>query len=63
MCDNTWHVDPSCPFHLGKSESFWFREAELAKTRKRVLNRATMVLLVVSTIGKLGPAAEGFLRK
>jgi hypothetical protein len=33
----------------------------MAKTRKHVLNGATMVPLVMSTFGKLGPAAEGYL--
>jgi hypothetical protein len=39
-----------------------FREAEQAKTRKHVLNGATMVPLLMSTFGKLGPAAEGYLQ-
>jgi hypothetical protein len=47
---------------LGKSESVLFREAEQAKTRKHVLNGATMVPLVMSAFGKLGPAAEGYLQ-
>jgi hypothetical protein len=49
-------------FLLGKSESVLFREAEQAKTRKHVLDGATMVPLVMSTFGKLGPAAEGYLQ-
>jgi hypothetical protein len=40
-CDDTI-VDPTCSY-LGKSESVLFREAEQAKTRKHVLNGATMV--------------------
>jgi hypothetical protein len=31
-------------------------------TRKHALNGATMVPLVMSTFGKLGPAAEGYLQ-
>jgi hypothetical protein len=41
-CDVTI-VDPTCSSYLGKSESALFREAEQAKTRKHVLNGATMV--------------------
>jgi hypothetical protein len=33
-----------------------------AKSRKHVLNGATMVPLVLSTFGKLAPAAEGYLQ-
>jgi hypothetical protein len=57
-CDVTI-VDPTCPSYLGKSEAVLFLEAEQAKTRKHVLNGATMVPLVMSTFGKLGTAAEG----
>jgi hypothetical protein len=57
-CDVTI-VDPTCPSYLGKSESALFRKAEQAKTRKHVLNGAATVPLVMSTFGKLGPAAEG----
>jgi hypothetical protein len=60
-CDVTI-VDPTCPSYLGKSESVMFREAEQAETRKHVLNGATMVPLVMSTFGKLGPAAELYLQ-
>jgi hypothetical protein len=60
-CDVTT-VDPACPSYLGKSESVLFREAEQAKTRKHVLNCAIMVPLVTSTVGKLGPGAEGYLQ-
>jgi hypothetical protein len=60
-CDVTMK-DPTCPSYLGKSESVLFREAEQAKTRKHVLNGATMVPLVMSAFGKLGPAAEGYLQ-
>jgi hypothetical protein len=55
-------VNPTCPSYLEKSESALFREAEQAKTRKRVLNGATMVPLVMSTSGKLGLALEGHLQ-
>jgi hypothetical protein len=48
--------------YLGKFESVLFREAEQAKTSKHVLNGGTMVPLVLSTFGKLGPAAEGYLQ-
>jgi hypothetical protein len=51
-CDGTI-VDPTCPSYLGRSESVSFPEAEQAKTRKPVLNGATMVPLVMSTFGKL----------
>jgi hypothetical protein len=44
---------------LKKSESDLFRKAEQAKTRKHVLNGAAMEPLPMSTLGKLGPAAEG----
>jgi hypothetical protein len=60
-CDVTI-VDPTCPTYLGKSESALFRDAEKAKSRKHVLNGATMVPLVMSTFGKLAPAAEGYLQ-
>jgi hypothetical protein len=43
---------------MNQSESALFRGAEKAKSRKRFLN-ATMVM---STFGKFGPAAEGFLQ-
>jgi hypothetical protein len=59
-CDVTI-VDPTCPSYLGKSESDLFCEAEQANTRKHVLNGSTMVPLVMSTFGKLGPA-EGYLQ-
>jgi hypothetical protein len=39
-----------------------FCEAEEAKTRKHVLNGATMVPLGMSTFRKLGPDAEGYLQ-
>jgi hypothetical protein len=55
-------VDPTCPSYLEKSDSVR-REAEQAKTRKHVLNGAAMVQLVMSTFGKLGPAAEGYLQR
>jgi hypothetical protein len=55
-------VDPTCPSYLGKSETVSFREAEQAKTRKHVLNDATMVSLFMSPLGTLGAAAEGFLQ-
>jgi hypothetical protein len=60
-CDVTI-VDPTCPAYSGKSASVLFREAEQAKTRKHVLNGALMVPSVISTFGKLGPAAEGCLQ-
>jgi hypothetical protein len=53
-------VDPTFPSYLGKSESDLFREAEQAKTRKHVLKGTAMVPLVMSSFGKLGPAAEGY---
>ena len=55
-------VDPTEPFYLGKPEAVMFRDAELAKSRKHVRNGATTVPVVMSTSGKLGPAAEGFLK-
>jgi hypothetical protein len=60
-CDVTI-VNPTCPSHLWKSESDLFREAEQARTRKHVLNCANMVPLVMSTVGKFGPGAEGYLQ-
>jgi hypothetical protein len=60
-CDVTI-VDSTCPSYLGKSKAVLFREAEQAKSRKHVLKGATMVPLVMSTFGKLGPAAEGYLQ-
>jgi hypothetical protein len=60
-CDVTL-ANPTCSSYLGKSGSAWFREAEQAKTRKHVLNGATMVPVVLSTFGKLGPAAAGYLQ-
>ena len=47
---------------MGKSEAALFRDAKKAKSRKHVLNGATMVPLVMSTFGKLGPAAECYLQ-
>jgi hypothetical protein len=61
-CDVTI-VDPTYPSYLGKSESVLFRSADQAKTRKHVLNGATMVPVVISKFDKLGPAAEGYLQK
>ena len=37
-------------------------EYEVAKRNKHVLNGATMVPLVMTTFGKLGPSAQGFLQ-
>ena len=39
-----------------------FRECEGAKRNKNVLNGAAMVPLMVTTFGKLGPSAQGFLQ-
>jgi hypothetical protein len=51
---------------LEKSESIFLKltvsEANQAETRKHVLNGATLVPLDMSTLGKLGPAAEGYLQ-
>jgi hypothetical protein len=55
-------VDRTCLTYLGLSEALLFREAEQAKTRKHVLNGATIVPLGMSPFGTLGPAAEGYLQ-
>ena len=38
------------------------RECERAKREKHVLNGATMIPLVMTTFGKLGPSAESYLK-
>ena len=43
-------------------EASLFSECEGAKRNKHVLNGATMVPLVVTTFGKMGPSAQGFLQ-
>ena len=43
-------------------EARLFSECEGAKRNKHVLNGATMVPLVVTTFGKMGPSAQGFLQ-
>jgi hypothetical protein len=56
-------TDPTAPSYLerGWDEARLLRECENAKRAKHVLNGATMVPLVMTTFGKLGPAAEGYL--
>ena len=51
-------VDPSAPCYVrrGMDEVSLFSECEGAKRKKHVLNGATMVPLVVTTFGKLGPS-------
>ena len=43
-------------------EASLFSECEGAKRNKHVLNGATMVPLVVTTFGNLGPSAQGLLQ-
>ena len=53
-------ADPTAPSHVekGLDESRLLRECERAKREKHVLNGATMIPLVMTTFGKLGPSAE-----
>ena len=55
---------PTAPSYVqrGWDESRLLRECERAKREKHVLNGATMILLVMSTFGKLGPSAELYLK-
>ena len=46
----------------GWDESRLLRECERAKREKHVLNGATMIPLVMTTFGKLGPSAESYLK-
>ena len=57
-------VDPSAPCYVkrGLDEARLFSECEGGKRNKHVLNGAAMVPLVVTTFGKLGPSAQGFLQ-
>ena len=56
---------PTAPSYVqrGWDESRLLRECERAKREKHVLNGATMILLVMSTFGRLGPSAESYLKK
>ena len=56
--------DPSAPCFVQKSwdESRLLRECESAKREKHVLTGATMIPLVMTTLGKLGPFAESYLQ-
>ena len=58
-------VDPTAPYYVrrGMDEARLFGEGEGAKRNKHVLYGATMVPLVVTTYGKLGPSAQGFLQR
>ena len=51
-------VDPTAPCYVrrGMDEASLLSECEGAKRNKHVLNGATMVPLVVTTFGKLGPS-------
>ena len=57
-------VDPTAPCYVrhGLDEARLFSECEGGKRSKHVLNGATMVPLVVLTLGKLGPSAQVFLQ-
>ena len=54
--------DPTCPSYEGKAESTMFELFEKAKREKHVLNGASMVPLVMTTFGKLGPVANAYLK-
>ena len=55
---------PTAPHNLrrGLNEATLFSNREGAKRNKHVLNGATMLPLVVTAFGKLGPSARGFLQ-
>ena len=57
-------VDPTAPSYVrrGLDEARLISDCEVAKRNKHVLNGATMVPLVMTTFGKLGPSAQGFLQ-
>jgi hypothetical protein len=55
-------VDPTCPTYRDMDEVELFRKFETSKRVKHVLHGATMVPLVMSSFGKLGPSAEGYLQ-
>ena len=57
-------VDPTAPSYIrrGLDEARVISDCEVAKRNKHVLNGATMVPLVITTFGKLGPSAQGFLQ-
>ncbi len=55
-------VDPTAPSYSGYSEAGLFAKFEKMKRDKHVLHGATMVPLVMTTFGKLGPSAEGYLQ-
>ena len=57
-------TDPTAPSYVerGWDESRLLRECERAKRVKHVLNGATMIPLVMTTFGKLGPCAESYLK-
>ena len=42
--------------------SYVYRECERAKREKHVLDGATLIPLVMTTFGKLGPSAESYLK-
>jgi hypothetical protein len=54
-------VDPTAPSYSRLDEAKLFSKYETLKREKHVLNGATMVPLVMTSFGKLGPAAEDFL--
>ena len=56
-------VDPTAPCYVqrGMDEARLFSECERAKCNKHVLIGATLVSLVVTTFGKPGLSAQGFL--
>ena len=57
-------TDPTAPSYVQKGwdESRLLRECERAERQKHVLNGATMIPLVMTTFGKLGPSAESYLQ-
>ena len=57
-------VDLTAPSYIrrGLDEATLMSDCEVAKRNKHVLNGATMVPLVMTTFGKLGPSAQGFLQ-
>ena len=56
--------DPAGPSYVQKGwdESSLLRECERAKREKHVLNGSTMIPLVMTTFGKLGPSTESYLQ-
>ena len=61
----TWQAQPGSMLAsnaVGCDACRCHRQCERAKREKHVLNGATMIPLVMTTFGKLGPSAESYLK-